>query len=376
MSNKIAVIPYETRQGETRVAATPNSVVNLMALGFDVYLETDAGKKAGFNDTAYTDKNIKILPHDSRLYEIADLILQVKRPADNKEKFILQQLHKNACIIGFLDPFLPNSQHIHLYKKQSLTTFALEKIPKKPETELLNPLSAMSKITGKAVVNDYSQYHSLPGQKILILGAGSVGKSAALAAIKHGAIVTIAGKSTKSKEVAQGLGCNYLLLPVNSIKKQQDTLHDHLTKVTTDYSLIIGAAHSRSSVAPILIKTDTLQQLPNHTIIYDLVATSGGNIEGVQIDATVQVGNSTIQHLSGWPKHFPQQSTEAYAGAITNFLQNLFTKTYPIPDLTKSCLASCLTYNGRQIELTNGDLLSNELQMINKITIKKNWDLF
>ncbi|NEQ70501.1 MAG: hypothetical protein F6K21_34425 [Symploca sp. SIO2D2] len=366
MAKKIAIIPYETRQGETRVAVTPQSAVSLMALGFDVYLETDAGKQAGFNDTAYRDKNIKILPHDSRLYERADLILQVKRPVDYKEQFILEQLHKNACIIGFLDPFLPDSQHIHLYKKQSLTTFALEKIPKKPETELLNPLSAMSHITGKAVVNDYSQAHRLLGQKVLILGAGSLGQAAALAARKQGAIVTIAGKSSKSKEVAQSIGCNHLQLPGSSIKEQQDTLDHHLTQVTTDYSLIIGAAHSRSTAAPILLRTDTLLQLTKLTIIYDLVATSGGNIEGVQIDATVQVGNIKIHHVSGWPKRFPQQSTEAYAGAITNFLQNLFTKTCPITDITKSCLASCLTHHGRQIALTDGELLSDELEILLK----------
>ncbi|BAZ70368.1 MAG: hypothetical protein KME28_02440 [Pelatocladus maniniholoensis HA4357-MV3] len=108
---KIIMVPRETREAETRVAATPATVASLVKLGCHVLVQTGAGYYSGFCDQDYDAQGADIVGNDLDVYRNVDLVLYVKRPAEDLEKAILANLSTNCAILGFLDPQIPRSHH-------------------------------------------------------------------------------------------------------------------------------------------------------------------------------------------------------------------------------------------------------------------------
>ena len=339
----------ETREAETRVAATPATVAILVNLGCRVLVQTGAGYYSGFSDQDYYTQGADIVGNDLDVYRNVDLVLQVKRPAEDLQPAILANLSPDSAILGILDPLAPHHDHILQYQRHRLTTFAWELLPQGSFTESFDAIAAMSRITGQIVIDQFmknASIYDLLHQRILVIGLGNAGLAAAKQALYYRGNVTGVATSQQFKSILESWKGEFVQIPKQDLTLQQSQIRDLLLSSDPPFDLVVCAAGQRGNTAPLLITTDTLNQLKKETVIYDLTASSGGNCEGNQFGQTVQIGQGIICNTTGYPKLKPQHSTPIYADCVLTFVTHLLDSRHQSKNIIDNCLQSCLTTSG------------------------------
>lgn len=354
---KNILILRETRKNETRVAITPDKIKVLNNLGCRTFVERNAGEKSGYSNREYEINGAIIIDRNSFNQDI-NIVLQVKRPQENIEAEIINNLPSQSVIIGFLDPQISSTHHIKQYAQKKITTFAWELLPQNIETASFDATSKMSRITGEIVVEDFNKtcQGSLQNKNVLVLGIGNAGLAAVKHAVDHKAFVTGVSTSKLYAKTLKSWGCNFIQLKssINNNSKSQNIeeykqqIKHLLLQAKLPYDVVICCARYRNHKAPLLISSKTISSLRHKTIFYDLTASSGGNCEDNQYGKTVTIGRSEIRSLTGYPQKKPQLSSSLYADCMVDFVSYLLLnknhKDYE--DARNLCLKSCLTHNG------------------------------
>jgi H+-translocating NAD(P) transhydrogenase subunit alpha len=340
---KIAVAA-ETDAGEPRVAAVPETVKKLVALGAEVAVMPGAGVKAGVPDAEYTAVGATVT---SDALNNADIVLQVRRPPANE----LPRLKKGALVIAIMDPY-GNDAAIKQMADAGLTTFAMELMPRITRAQSMDVLSSQANLAGyRAVIDAAEEYGralpmmmtaagTVPAAKVFIMGVGVAGLQAIATARRLGAIVTATDVRPATKEQVESLGAKFLAVEDEEFKNAQ-TAGGYAKEMSKEYQakqaalvtehikkqdIIITTALIPGRPAPRLISKEMVDSMRPGSVIVDLAVERGGNVEGGKAGEVVQAGPAKIVGHLNVPGRLAASASALYAKNLLTFLETMIDK--------------------------------------------------
>ena len=341
------VIPKETLDNESRVAATPSSIKELVKAGLSVMVETQAGIKSHVSDTDFKDAGASIIDSKEELLSKADVVLKVLPPT--LDQIVLLQ---PKSIVVSLCQTTRDIDTVKALKEQSVTSFSMHLIPRTTLAQKMDALSSQANIAGyKAVLIAASKLGvympllmtaagTIRPAKVLVLGAGVVGLQAIATAKRLGAQVEAFDVRPIVKEQVESLGAKFIEVDSSNDSegvgdggyaketsedyknRQQKLIHDHISKS----DIVVTTALIPGKPAPKLIPESMVNSMKPGSIIMDLASENGGNCELTKKDEIIMHNGVIINGSSNIPGSMPVHASELYAKNITAFL------TYMIED--------------------------------------------
>jgi NAD(P) transhydrogenase subunit alpha len=334
-------VPRETSSGETRVAATPATVVQLRALGYEVAVETGAGARATLTDDAYADAGARIVT-GAQAWQ-ADVVLKVNAPSAAE----LDGLRDGATLVSLISPGL-NPELVQLLATRPITVLAMDAVPRISRAQSLDVLSSMANIAGyRAVIEAAHRFGrfftgqvtaagKVPPAKILVAGAGVAGLAAIGAAGALGAIVRATDARPEVGEQVRSMGAEFL--PVEVAEQQASS--DGYARQTSqefdrraaelyaeqakDVDIIITTALIPGRPAPRLITEEMVASMRPGSVIVDMAAQQGGNVAGSVAGEVVVTGNQvSIIGYTDLPGRLPTQASQLYGTNLVNLMKLL-----------------------------------------------------
>ena len=361
-------VPLETKAGEFRVAATPETVKKYISAGHSVFVETNSGISASVPDTAFQSVGASICSNAEALG--CEMILKVRAPSENE----LSQIKAGTVLIGMLDPF--DNQMIAAMAEKGITAFALEAAPRTTRAQSMDVLSSQANIAGyKAVMvaaNAYQRFMpmlmtaagTVKAARVLILGAGVAGLQAIATAKRLGAVieasdvrpaakeqieslgakfVDVPFETEEEKEIAKGVGGYARPMPASWMQRQATLVAERAKQA----DIVITTALIPGRKAPMLLAAETVAQMKPGSVIVDLAAGKGENGSGncplTEVDQTVIKHGVTIIGMSNLPAAVAADASSLYARNILDFMKLIVTKEggLAIPtddDIVTACL--------------------------------------
>ena len=329
------------QEGETRVSATPATATKLQGLGYDVVVERGAGARSSFPDTAYEEAGAQIVTGDEAW--ASPIVLKVDAPTDAE----IARLADGATVVGLLSPALRPELRAALATR-GITALAMDAVPRISRAQSLDVLSSMANIAGyRAVVeaaHEFGRFFTgqvtaagkVPPAKVLVAGAGVAGLAAIGAASSMGAIVRATDPRPEVADQVRSIGGVYLPVEV----AEQMVSADGYAKATSDaynaraaelYSeqaadvdIIITTAQIPGRAAPRLLTAADVASMKSGSVIVDMAASSGGNVEGSVAGQKVVTENGVIilgyTDLAG---RLPTQASQLYGTNLVNLMKLL-----------------------------------------------------
>lgn len=336
-------IPAEIRGGETRVAATPETVKKYTAKGVHkVLVQSGAGAGASIPDSAYQEAGATIVTDVAELYAQSQIVLKVRGPESSE----LAMVRKDAVLLGLLSPH--HKEGVDALVQHGLTAFAMEKLPRISRAQNMDVLSSQANIAGyKAVImaaNVYQRFFpmlmtaagTVKAARVLILGAGVAGLQAIATAKRLGAVVEAFDVRPAVKEQVESLGAKFVEVPLSEEEKAKaETAGGYATEMSDDYKRRQGElVHERASAAdiiittalipgrpaPVLIKEETVQAMKPGSVIVDMAVEAGGNCPLSELDKTVVKHGVHLIGIANLPGLVAADSSTLYARNLMNFL--------------------------------------------------------
>lgn len=336
-------IPAEIRGGETRVAATPETVKKFTAKGLHtVLVQSGAGAGASIPDSEYQDAGATMVADAAELYTQSQIILKVRGPEADE----LAMMRKDAVLLGLLSPHQKDG--IEALAKHGLTAFSMEKLPRISRAQSMDVLSSQANIGGyKAVMmaaNTYTRFFpmlmtaagTVKAARVLVLGAGVAGLQAIATAKRLGAVVEAFDVRPAVKEQVESLGGKFVEVPLNDEEKEQaETAGGYATEMSEDYKrrqseliaqraaasdVIITTALIPGRPAPVLIKEETVQSMKPGSVIVDMAAEAGGNCPLTELDKVVVKHGVHLIGIANLPGLVATDSSALYARNLMNLL--------------------------------------------------------
>jgi H+-translocating NAD(P) transhydrogenase subunit alpha len=340
---KVAVIA-ETDADEPRVAATPETVKKMVALGATVAVQAGAGVKSGILDADYTAAGAAVAADP---LSDAEIVLQVRRPEGPE----LSQLKKGAIVIGMMDPY-GHDNAVRVMAEAGIIAFALELLPRITRAQVMDVLSSQANLAGyRAVIDAAAEFGralpmmmtaagTVPATRVFIMGAGVAGLQAIATARRLGAIVTATDVRPAAKEQVESLGAKFIAVEDEEFKaaetaggyakemskeyqaKQAALVAEHIKK----QDIVITTALIPGRPAPRLISREMVASMRPGSVVVDLAVERGGNVEGVGPDAVTEINGVKIVGYRNVPGRLAATASSLYAKNVFAFLELLIDK--------------------------------------------------
>jgi NAD(P) transhydrogenase subunit alpha len=336
-------IPAEIRSGETRVAATPETVKKYTAKGVHkVLVQRGAGAGANIPDSAYQEAGAMIVTDVAELYAQSQIVLKVRGPESGE----LAMMRKDAVLLGLLSPHQKDG--VDALAQHGLTAFAMEKLPRISRAQNMDVLSSQANIAGyKAVIvaaNAYQKFFpmlmtaagTVKAARVLILGAGVAGLQAIATAKRLGAVVEAFDVRPAVKEQVESLGAKFVEVPLSEEEKAQaETAGGYATEMSDDYKrrqgelvheravladIIITTALIPGRPAPVLIKEETVQAMKQGSVIVDMAVEAGGNCPLSELNENVIKHGVHLIGIANLAGLVAADASTLYARNLMNFL--------------------------------------------------------
>ncbi|BBX19300.1 NAD(P)(+) transhydrogenase (Re/Si-specific) subunit alpha [Mycolicibacterium duvalii] len=334
-------IPRESELGETRVAATPQTVGQLVKLGYHVLVESGAGAAASFSDAAYAEAGADI----GSTYQVlgADVVLKVNAPSPGE----IAGLRDGATLISLISPAL-RPELVEQLATRPITVLAMDAVPRISRAQSLDVLSSMANIAGyRAVVeaaHTFGRFFTgqvtaagkVPPAKVLVVGAGVAGLAAIGAAGSLGAIVRATDPRPEVADQVKSLGGEYLAVDpaqaeVSATGYAKEMGEDYKAREAAlyaeqckDVDIIITTALIPGKPAPRIITAEMVASMTPGSVIVDMAAANGGNVEGTVKDEAVVTDNGvTILGYTDLAGRLPATASQLYATNLVNLLKLL-----------------------------------------------------
>jgi NAD(P) transhydrogenase subunit alpha len=340
---KLAVLK-ERRTGERRVAATPETVKKLAALGFEATVESGAGQGASISDEAFRDAGAEIGADLAQTLANAELVLKVQRPEDEEIKAI----PRNAVLVALLEP-LQHSGEMEKLAQQMITAFAMELVPRITRAQTMDVLSSQANLAGyKAVIDAAAAYgRAMPMMmtaagtvspaKIMVMGAGVAGLQAIATAKRLGGVVSATDVRPAVKEQVESLGAKFVAVEDEEFR-EAETAGGYAKEMSAEYQkkqneliaeeikkqdIVITTALIPGRPAPKLISADMVASMKPGAVIVDLATVTGGNCELSEHGKTVEKHGVTIIGPENLPAQLADTSSALYARNLLAFVTPL-----------------------------------------------------
>ncbi|WP_438853406.1 Re/Si-specific NAD(P)(+) transhydrogenase subunit alpha [Agromyces sp. M3QZ16-3] len=330
-----------TEQGsETRVAATPATVKQLIGLGYEVVVETGAGARSSFPDDAYDAAGARLVSREAAF--ASDIVLKVNQPTPDE----IAALSPGTTLIGLLSPAL-RPDLIEALSAQGVTAIALDAVPRISRAQSMDVLSSMANISGyRAVVeaaHEFGRFFTgqvtaagkVPPAKVLVAGAGVAGLAAIGAASSLGAIVRATDPRPEVADQVKSIGGEYLKVEVaveqstDGYAKATSEAYDRraaeiYSEQAADVDIIITTALIPGRAAPRLITAADVASMKPGSVIVDMAAGQGGNVEGsVAGERTVTPNGVIILGYTDLASRLPAQASQLYGTNLVNLVKLL-----------------------------------------------------
>ena len=342
-------VPKETYPGERRVALVPVVIANLAKAGFEVVVQSGAGREAGYPDAQYLEKGAKVLPDRAAVFTAADIIVQVLCYGSNDitGDQDLRLLRRGQILIGFLRPF-GSSEVVQRIAATGVTSFSVELVPRTTRAQSMDALSSMGTICGYKAVLIAAQTlpkifpmlttgaGTITPARVLVIGAGVAGLQAIATARRLGAVASAYDLRPAAKEQVQSLGGRFVELPIEATnaqdergygRAQDETFYarqrELLGRVVAESDVVITAAVIPGKKSPVLVTADMVKGMAPGSVVFDLASERGGNCELTQTGKTVVVHDVTIIGAINLASGVPYHASQMYARNITAFLLHL-----------------------------------------------------
>jgi NAD(P) transhydrogenase subunit alpha len=344
-------IPKERRAHEMRVAATPETVKKLIALGYTVAVETGAGLTASFTDDAYRAAGAEIVASASALFASADVVLKVQRPMTGIEEIDeLRMMKPGTVLVAMLNPFGARDA-VAKYAAAGIDAYAMELMPRITRAQNMDVLSSQANLAGYKAVLEACAYFSrafpmmmtaagtIPPANVMVMGAGVAGLQAIATAKRLGAKVSATDVRIAAKEQVESLGASFVLPNDERSKeelKQAETSGGYAKDMSDDFKraqatmiaetikkqdVVITTALIPGRAAPRLITADMVASMKAGSVIVDMAVEQGGNCELSRAGEVYQTPNGVVivGHMN-LPSHIATDASALYARNIVNFL--------------------------------------------------------
>ncbi|HET8593099.1 MAG TPA: Re/Si-specific NAD(P)(+) transhydrogenase subunit alpha [Solirubrobacterales bacterium] len=356
-------VPKETADGERRVALVPEVVKALTAKGIDVAVEPGAGEGASHPDSEYTDAGATI----GEDVWGSDVVLKVTPPTEEE----VGRLRRGQVLIGFLQP-LTNAALARSLAGKGVTSFAIESIPRITRAQSMDALSSQANLggymsvliaareSGKLFPMMTTAAGTIPPAKVLVLGAGVAGLQAIATAKRLGGVVTGFDVRSVVKEQVASLGGRFL--EVEAVKdaegeggyarpltdEENERLREELAEAARRQDVIITTAQIPGRPAPLLITAEAVRGMAPGSVIIDLAAESGGNVEGSKPGETVEQDGVKIIGPANLPSEMAGNASALYAKNLQNLVELMVDDEGKLEiDYEDEVLAgACLTRDG------------------------------
>ena len=359
-------VPKETLAGERRVAIVPETARGLVKASIQVTVESGAGESAFFSDAAYIDAGAMIT--DAATAFAADAVLKVQPPTPDE----VARLRERSVLISFLQP-ATSADAIGALAKRKVSAFSLDLVPRISRAQSMDALSSQAGIAGyKAVLiaaNRLPKFFPLlmtaagtvAPARVLVMGAGVAGLQAIATARRLGAVVEAYDVRPAVKDEVKSLGATFLELPLEAqegtggyareqsedfLRRQRELLGDRVA--ASDVVITTAAIPGRK--APILVTAEMVRRMRAGSVIVDLAAETGGNVELTEPGKIIQVGGVTIDGTRNLPSTMPVHASQLYSKNVSTLLLVLVKDGAVKLDFTDEIVkGACVTYNGEVV---------------------------
>ena len=364
---KVGVVK-ETLPGERRVALVPDTVSKLIAAKLEVAVQSGAGSEAFYMDDAYQKAGATLVPDARPALNQADALLKVQPPSLDE----VASIKNGAILISFLQP----SAHADIVKalaQQKVTAFSLELVPRISRAQSMDALSSQAGVAGyKAVLiaaNRLGKFFPLlitaagtvTPARVLVLGAGVAGLQAIATARRLGAVVEAYDVRPAVKDEVKSLGATFVELPLEAqegaggyareqseefLRRQRELIGDHVA--ASDVVITTAAVPGRK--APILVTKDMVARMRPGSVIIDLAADTGGNVELTKPGEAVVTGGVTVDGPRNLASTMPVHASQLFSRNVSTLLLSLVKDGQPNIDFNDEIVkGSCLTNAGELV---------------------------
>jgi NAD(P) transhydrogenase subunit alpha len=360
---KIAVVS-ESRPGETRVALVPEAVGKLVKAGHEVTVQAGAGEKSNFADAEYTEAGAAV--GDAGLGS-ADVVVSVN-PLDSSR---VGSLRRGAATLSFL-PTADSLDHVKALREAGITSFALELVPRISRAQSMDALSSQALVAGyrAAIVSaglmkrffplNMTAAGTVQAAQVVVLGAGVAGLQAIATAKRLGAVVKAYDVRAAAAEEIRSMGAKAIELDLETLegsggyaREMSDDRaarqRDLLAPFIADADVLITTAAVPGRKAPMLVTRAMVEQMRSGSVVVDLAAESGGNVEGAVAGEVVQIGEAHVWGGQNVPAQMPGPASSLLAQNIVNLLTlGADEEGRWAPDFEDEIIAgACVTHDGQ-----------------------------
>ncbi len=356
-------VPRETWPGESRAALVPGSVKKLVALGFDIMVEAGVGAASGWEDGAYQDAGADVISDIDSAIVASDVVLRVRKPALDE----VELLPERALLVSFLDPF--NSKPlIDKLAARGVTAVCMEMIPRSTRAQKMDALSSQANLAGYATVIVAAAHSprifpmmmtpagTIAPARVFIIGAGVAGLQAIATAKRLGARVEAFDTRPVVAEQVHSLGAKFVDIDVGEVgqtaegyakelsAEQLELQRQGMKNVVARSDIVITTAQVFGRPAPKIVSRDMLEAMRPGSVVVDMAAESGGNVNGSALDEIVVVGNAKVIGFGNLPSEVAFNASEMYAANVTHFLDEFWqveSKCFeldPSDEIVRSCV--------------------------------------
>lgn len=364
-------VPAETRPGETRVAATAETVKKLVAQKHQVLVQAGAGQAASQPDEAYAAAGAQIVPAAEALG--AELVLKVRLPTAED----MAGMKRGTVLVGMLEPF--NAAGIAAMNAAGLTAFALEAAPRTTRAQSMDVLSSQANIAGyKAAILGADAYQRLlplmmtaagtiKAARVVVLGAGVAGLQAIATAKRLGAVIEASDVRPAVKEQIESLGAKFIDVPFETDEEREiakgvggyarpmpqswlDRQKAEVAKRIAQADIVITTALIPGRKAPVLVTAAMVQSMRPGSVIVDMAAEQGGNCELTEAGRTAVRHNVQIIGLPNLPALVAADASALYARNCIDFLKLVIDKEGKfVINKDDDIVAACLVCHAGEI---------------------------
>lgn len=339
------VVGKESLAGENRVAASPETVKKLSALGFDVHVEKGAGLASAMTDDAYAQAGAKILSSD--VYKDADVVLRVRQPSAAD----ISAMKSGTVLVALLNPYA-EKEILQKLATQGVSAFSMELVPRITRAQNMDVLSSQANLAGYRAVleaaNEFTRGFPLmmtaagtvPPAKVFIMGAGVAGLQAIATARRLGASVSATDVRMAAKEQVQSLGATFVMVE-NEETKAAETSGGYAKEMSDDYKrqqaaliaetikkqdVVITTALIPGKKAPQLVTEEMVKSMKPGSVIVDMAVEQGGNCACTKPGVVTDIGGVKVIGYPNLPSRIASDSSALYARNLLNFVQPMVDK--------------------------------------------------
>ncbi len=378
----LIAVPRETQAGEDRAPLIPDSVKKLVRAGAEVSIEAGTGKGAGYSDQEYIDAGATVATDRQQLLGSADMVLRLHKPTPDE----VEQLKPGSIHVSFLDPF-NERELVEKMAAHKVTAISMEMIPRITRSQKMDALSSQANLAGYVMVVKASDAldrilpmmmtpaGTLKPSRVFIIGAGVAGLQAIATAKRLGAKVTAFDTRDVVAEQVESLGGKFLKIDLGETGQTKDGYAVALTPEQMELQkqgqkaeiaesdIVITTAQLFGRKPPVIVAADAVAAMKPGSVIVDMAAENGGNVEGSKPGETVVTDNGvTIVGTGNWANEVPRDASQMYSSNLFNLVDEFWdseAKNFDLNFENEIATGCVITHDGAVVNETIKNHYSN-----------------